>query len=82
MTTTTTNVTNTLQKARAATLLVSVQQRGTIIFTHAELAAWGQRGWSLTQIVAAARGLEATGEAQLTTAGDGTHTIRWMGGGR
>lgn len=75
-----TSIAETMRRARAASLAASVKQRGTITFMEGEVAAWGQRGWTLSQIVTATIDLAAAGEAQLTTAPDGASTITWTGG--
>lgn len=78
----TTTIAEVMRRARAAALLASVQQRGTLTLTATELGAWAQRGWTLTQIIRTAHDLQRKGAVQLTTAPDETHTIIWTGGGR
>ncbi len=78
---TTTNIADVLRKARAATLLARVRERGTISVDAALLTAWAASGWTLNQITTAAHDLMDEGVVRMTTKGE-AHTITWAGGGR
>lgn len=78
--TTTTSVTNVLRKARAATLLARVRERGTLPVDAALLTAWTASGWTLDQIITAAHDLASVGIVRLTTTPNEIHIIAMRGG--
>lgn len=78
--TTPTDITNVLRKARAATLLARVRERGTLLVDTALLAAWVASGWTLDQIITAAHDLANKGIVRLTTTPNEVHIITTRGG--
>lgn len=78
-TTTITNVTDALQRARAATLLARLHERGTLTIDAALVTAWAASGWTTAQIEQAAHDLADAGAVRITTTPDGTPTITATG---
>jgi len=78
--TTTTGVTNVLRKARAATLLARVRERGTLRVNTALLTAWAASGWKHDQIITAAHDLVSVGIVRLTTTPNEIYIIAMRGG--
>jgi len=77
---TTANIANMLRKARAATLLTRVRERGILPVDAALLTAWAASGWTRDQITTAAHDLMNVGIVQLTTTPNGNYIIAMRGG--